>query len=298
MNRKAAACVIAVLLASATLLAQQTFKSSIDLVRVDVLATNFGRPVPGLTANDFELFDNGVLQKPELVRDAGGVTVLPLLDTSASVAGDRLRDLLTAARALLRGLQPGDTAGLLTFHEGLTMVVPLAPVNPRAADITSALNRVQASGSTALYDALFAGMTLAANDSGRSLLLLFSDGADTASWVKRQAVEEAARRLNVVVYVVFTGADIPVPLAGPAVGRVFLQKIADTTGGQMFNAQSHDLESQFAKILAEFRQRVVLAYEPQGVPRDDGWHTLKVKLKSKPGDVKTRSGYFANSRRP
>lgn len=41
---------------------------------------------------------------------------------------------------------------------------------------------------------------------------------------------------------------------------------------------------------------MVLAYEPQGVTRGDGWHTLKVRLKSKRGAVKTRPGYFAGSR--
>lgn len=139
------------------------------------------------------------------MSDAGRITVLPLLDTSESVQGDRLRHLLLATRALLRGLKPGDTAGLLTFHETLSMVVPLAPVTPRAADITGVLAGVRATGSTALYDALYAGMSLAANDSGRSLLLLFSDGADTSSWLSRKAVEDSAQRLNVVVYVVVAG---------------------------------------------------------------------------------------------
>jgi hypothetical protein len=184
------------------------------MVRLDALVTHKGRPVTGLTGDDFELLDNGVPQKAELIPDITTITVLPLLDTSASVAGDPLRNLLGATRLLLRALKPGDTAGLMTFREGLTMVVRAG----RAAPCRHHL--------------------------------------------------------------------------GGTPGEM----VADTTGGQMFAAESRELESRFGRILEEFRQRIVLAYEPQGVPRDDGWHTLKVRLKSKQGAVKTRAGYFAGAR--
>lgn len=46
------------------------------------------------------------------------------------------------------------------------------------------------------------------------------------------------------------------------------------------------------QVLQEFRQRYVISYTPQGVSRD-GWHTLKVRVKSRGAAVRARPGYLA-----
>jgi VWFA-related protein len=263
---------------------QATFRSGVALVRVDVLASDKGRPVTGLQADDFEVLDNGVVQRPEFVTAAGGITVVAALDTSQSVNGRALDDLVSATRALVGGLKPGDLTGLITFSQRVSLRVPVTARDPGAALVDAALDALRADGGTAVRDAVFAGLTLAARDVGRSLLLVFTDGADSASWLSQRALEESVSRSEVVVYVVVSGTN---PDAA------FLQKIADISGGQLFRAGSSQLTEHFGRILEEFRQRYVLAYEPQNVRRDDGWHTLKVRLKSKAGSVKARAGYFA-----
>lgn len=273
----------------------QPFRSGVDMVRVDALVTWEGRPVTGLSAADFEIRDNGVPQRLSLVTRVGSITVLPVLDTSSSVVGDRLRELVAATRALIQSLRPGDSVGLMTFSQQVTLQVPVAPWHADSPALADVLNAVQARGRTAINDALFAGLTLAANDEGRSLLILFSDGQDSASWLTMRAVEDAARKSSTVVYVVAVGLDDPAPAAGDH--KKFLRTIVDVTGGQLLQAESAGLREQFVRILDEFRQRYVLAYIPDGVRQDDGWHTIKVRLKSKAASVKARSGYFPANRK-
>jgi VWFA-related protein len=286
---------------------QRTFAATIDAVRLDVVVTGGGRVVPGLEARDFDVLDNGVPQKPILVARGDAVTVLPVLDTSESVAGDRLQELAIAARTLVDLLHTDDCAGLLTFSNRPLLRVPPVHGGLDQAAITAEIGRLRPGGLTAMYDALSVGLMLAAPDAGSSLLLLFSDGADTSSYLTPDAVLDSVRRAGVVVYVVATG--LPAPGTGqawvaPDRHEQFLQSVVDSSGGRLVRAEfsRRRLGEAFTRVLNEFRTRYVLAYIPEGVGRTDGWHTLKVSLKPNAFDagvaprgtvVRVRAGYYA-----
>ena len=108
--------------------APQVFSSKTVGVRVDVLVTDAvsGKPVGGLTAADFEVRDNGVLQSVESI-DVGDIpiNVVLALDASGSTAGKRLDDLRNATRTLLDDLKPVDRAALITFNHAVSPRVPL-----------------------------------------------------------------------------------------------------------------------------------------------------------------------------
>ena len=94
----------------------QTFSSGIEAVRVDVLVTANGRPLPGLTPADFEVFDNGVRQSVDLASfEQIPLNVVLALDMSASLQGLRLGHLQTAGSTMLDGLKPEDRAALVVF---------------------------------------------------------------------------------------------------------------------------------------------------------------------------------------
>jgi VWFA-related protein len=274
----------------AAYLAQQpVFRANTDLVRVDVLVTDGGRRVAGLTAQDFELEDNGVRQEIQVAATAEGVKVVLVLDTSQSVAGRRLEYLKRAIHSSLTTLGGGDTASLLTFNEQLSLRLD---AERDAANIERAMERVNAGGRTALYDALYCGLSLVAQDTGRSLIVLFSDGGDNASFLFRDAVMASVQRSKATIYVVGVKNT-------ELVREGQLQVIADDGGGNMLWAEddSH-LPSVFASVFDEFRSRYLLTYMPTGVKRDDGWHRITVRLKGKPGKVKARPGYFATPEPP
>lgn len=161
--------------------AQRTsFKSGVMAVRIDVLVSDDGRPVTGLTSTNFEVRDNGVVQDALCIEDRNGVDVGLVLDTSGSVAGDRLRELTDAATILLQGLHPGDRAMVLSFNQDVRL---LCPMTDDAAMARRAIGGLNGSGTTALHDALCAAAFALRQDARRSLMLVFSDGLDNSSWL-------------------------------------------------------------------------------------------------------------------
>src|SRR5688572_17098475 len=126
-----------------SLLAQApTFTTRRDAVRVDVLVRSGGQVVRGLSAADFEVFDDGVLQQVDLASfDEVPLNVILALDVSQSVAGDRLEHLRSAALAVLNGLKNQDHGGIVTFNHVVTVREELTR---EPARLKAALENVEA----------------------------------------------------------------------------------------------------------------------------------------------------------
>jgi Ca-activated chloride channel homolog len=257
------------------------FASAVETVRVDVLVTAGGKPVRGLQASDFELFDNGVRQTVSFAAFEQPLNVILALDMSGSVAGSRLADLQRASRMVLSGLRKDDRAALVTFSHLVVLAADLTADIPR---VESVVDRLVGSGDTALVDGAYAALVLGEQDAGRSLVMVFSDGLDTSSWLTPDAVVSIARRSDVVAYAVSTGGTTP----------PFLRDLAESTGGRSVDVSStKTLSDTFVGILDEFRGRYLLGFTPQGTGHGDGWHRLQVRVKGRSVSVKARPGYDA-----
>jgi len=273
-------------LASITVAAQSqvpTFTSKIEAVRVDVLVTEKGAPVLALTRGDFEILDNDVPQQVDLVSyEQIPLNVILAFDMSESVAGERLDHLRTAGTSLLGGLKKEDQAALVTFSH----VVALgAGLTTNTASVRQALAAAGGFGMTALVDGAYAGLVLGESDVGRALLIVFSDGLDTASWLTPEAVLDNAKRSDVVVYAVSVGRAKP----------DFLRDLTSFTGGRLFEVEkTANLSAIFLEMLQEFRQRYLVSYTPRGVAKD-GWHRLEVRVRNRRATIKARPGYLAGS---
>jgi VWFA-related protein len=273
--------VAAALMAVSTTIAQTVFTSRIEAVRVDVLVTDNGRPVQGLTPADFEILDNGVKQRVDLASfEEIPLNVVLALDMSASLQGLRLGHLQTAGRTVLDGLKMGDRAALVSFSH---VVNPGGGLSEDLDRVRAALDQAQGEGLTSLVDAIHAGIMIGESDVGRSLLILFSDGVDTSSWLSAESVLDTAQRSDVIVYSVEIGE-----------GRAsFTRDLSELTGGRLIAIEStRDLSSTFVRILEEFRMRYLISYSPEGVS-GAGWHRLDVRVKGRGLTVKARPGYFA-----
>jgi len=286
MTRRLVAASVAVLMGGAvTPSAQQpTFSAKRESVRVDVLVTDRGKVVTGLGAGDFDVRDNGVSQAIDLVSfQQIPLNVFLALDTSASVSGERLTDLQTAGHALLDRLAQDDRSALLTFSHMVRLREGLTGATAR---VRQALTGVQPLGDTALVDGAYTAIMLDPLDGGRNLLLVFSDGLDTASWLTPERVLDSAKRSDFVVYGVSS--------RGPEDSK-FLEDLTELTGGTTLKIEStRDLSATFLKILDEFRQRYLISYSPTGVPAG-GWHRLDVRVKGRRVTVKSRAGYQAGA---
>ncbi|HUF49124.1 MAG TPA: VWA domain-containing protein [Vicinamibacterales bacterium] len=259
------------------------FAVRVDAVRVDVLVTEAGRIVTGLGPGDFEVLDNGVPQTVDVVSFGElPINVILALDMSESI-GPRLRLLRNAGRSLVGALRPGDQAALITFSHAVALA---ADLSTETAAVRQALDQVAAFGETALVDAAYAGIVLGESDQARSLLIMFSDGLDTASYLHPSAVHDMARRTDTVVYAV--SANIPAR-------ATFLRELTRLSGGALLEETSvTSLDAAFLDILDEFRHRYLLSYAPRGVT-PGGWHEITVRVRGRQAEVRARPGYLAGS---
>jgi VWFA-related protein len=270
--------IAAMLAAQAVAPPQTTFRSGVEIVELDVSVLRGGAPVAGLTARDFALTDNGVAQDVDSVTlEKLPLSVTLVLDASQSVAGDRLRHLVQAGEGLTAALRADDRAALITFSHVVDLKVPMTG---DFQSIRTALGTMTGSGATSLRDAVHLALQLQPRDRSRPLMLLFTDGHDTSSWLSEDAVIDSARRSGVVIHAVRVESDS------------LLDRLTQVSGGRTWSATSdRQLQELFTKALDEMRARYLLTYTPHGV-RQPGWHELKVKLKNGGGDVTARRGYF------
>lgn len=264
------------------------FRSTVEAVRVDVSVMRATTPVAGLTIDNFTITDSGVPQAIDSVAvDTVPLSIVLALDTSGSLSGEGLSHLVDAARGLVQSLKAEDSVALLTFDEPAQLRVPIT--RDRAA-VVSALGTLRPEGATALYDALFFALQIRpqATDA-RPVMLVFSDGRDTVSWLSKANVVEAARRSGVVAHVVEL---MPERWQGAPASEA-LNEIAAAAGGRRWSARSsRDLRTLFAQVLEELRSRYLLTYYPTGNARHQGWHDVKVTVKGARGNVIARPGYF------
>ena len=272
---------IAAAVALVVALQDPVFRSGIEVVELDVSVMRGGQPVQGLTAPDFVLTDNGVVQQLRSVTlDRLPLSVTMVLDTSESVAGDRLAHLVQAGEGLAAVLRTDDRAALITFSNIVELRVPMSG---DMGAIRAALEEIRGTGATALRDAVHLALELQPHDRTRPLVLVFTDGRDTASWLTEDAVIDSARRIGVVVHAVRVESDR------------FLDRLVEAAGGRTWSATSdRQLRELFTRALEEMRARYLLTYTPSGV-RTAGWHELKVRLKNGRAEVTARPGYFVSA---
>jgi Ca-activated chloride channel family protein len=278
------------------------FRGGTERVRVDVLVTHDGKPVPGLEAADFELKDNGVRQNVEVSTTADSVAVAIVLAVSGATqaqvfpgvgpgsptgGGPVAEDLQRATQALVDALEPGDRAWLITFAGSFALRI--GPTSDRDA-VRRAMASVGPSPGASMWDAVFASVGLVTGMAGRSLVIVLTDGMDRTSWLDQARTVDALKHAEVVV-------DAVRPHEGSIRGLAPLEALTEVTGGAvMYAEKSEKLSQQFVDLLQEFRLGYVLTYAPTSAARANGWHQIDVHLKDKKGDVRARQGYYQAGR--
>jgi VWFA-related protein len=218
-----------------------TFRAGVNLVRLQVLVTDGPRPIPGLTAQDFEVRDNGTPQQLEAVfAEARPLDMLLVMDRSQSLDGEPLTRLKAAAHGAVDALRPGDRCGLVTFSQSVTLDTNLTADREL---LHRAISGLRSDGLTSLLDAVYSGLSAPFVADRRSLILLFSDGLDNRSWTTSREVTELAQRSETIVgAVAFSALTDP---RRPTSERVepdmpFLRSLTADTGGEVIEVQHAD----------------------------------------------------------
>jgi tight adherence protein B len=259
---------------------QAQFAARTEGVLVDVEVTRGGKPVQNLTTADFSLKDNGIQQVIDVSNASSGpINTVLALDTSASTVGERLKDLTAAGRTFVGDLRPGDHAGLVTFNH---LVQPVLPLTEDLAAVGAALGRLKPGGNTALLDSVYTSLVTSQDAIGATLIVVYTDGVDTASWLDGDELIDAATRSNAVVDAIVARS----PHSYPEVKRV-----VDATAGAIveINPKS-DLSREFSQLLSDFRHRYLVTFMPQGVAAG-GYHRLEIVVRGSGLKVHARPGY-------
>ena len=311
---------------------QSRFRSGIELVNVTATVTDrSGRFVPELEQADFRVFeDDRPVEITQFSADRVPVSLGILLDTSGSMAGDKMDHACAAIARFLDRLEPGDEVFLWGFASDLDVLQEWT--TSRDAARTS-LERIRAEGATAMYDAIAEAVPMAQSGRNRKkAVVLISDGNDTNSRSDLSDVLRVVRETDVLVYAV--GIDgrgkptagmrpppnppmpiqIPFPShrvthgglwfsAGAGWGRApdrlnvsALREITDQSGGRTETIhRARDLEPATARIADELSRQYSLGYAGTGFS-DGQWRTIRVEVRDRSLRVRARRGYFAGER--
>lgn len=292
------ALLLSVLAAAGVAAAQQPhFRSQTDLVRVDALVERDGRPVSSLTAADFVVEDAGVAQRVQLLPVSEAVSVSTILDVSGSMSKEQLEKAVAAADAIARSLRPGDQQVVYAVAGGVRELGGVAFGGKLFVNSLAQALRAGSGSSTSLFDALHVAIVQGLRTEPPDLVLVLTDGHDNTSWLGASSAIDTAIRLETVICVVTIRQPPPwatdAPVAADA-GLRLAQILADRTGGRVVHADwSKDFGPVFVSLVDAYRQRYILSFTPEGVPRDGKWHPISVKLRQRAGRVHARDGYWS-----
>ena len=161
---------------------QPTFRAGTEMVRIDTLVERDGKPVTGLTADDFTVLDNGAPQRIVTIRQMEAVAVGVALDTSGSMEGDRFARAQAATLALLGQLRPDESSVVIGFAD---LTARLIPAGTPPADRERLLDSVVSAGSTALADGAMPPSSPATPAPESKLLVVLTDGRNNSGLARR-----------------------------------------------------------------------------------------------------------------
>jgi Ca-activated chloride channel family protein len=260
---------------------------AVDLVNVSFSATDRnGRLVPGLTAQDFTIEEDGKRQQVSLFSRERELplTLALLVDTSPSVAPVFEEEKRTASAFLESVLGKRDLALVIGFDRFATLVQDYSEDIPT---LIRAVRDLRISGSgTSLFDAVYlAAKEKLAREAGRKAIVVLSDGEDSTSEYDLGKALIAAHRSDVVIY----------SISNSGSPRT-LRTLSEDTGGAFFKInRSGDYERIFQQISLELRTQYSLGYHSSNPAKDGKYRQIKIIPKNASLLVRARKGYYAAS---
>jgi len=314
------AAVAGVMAVGGGLAAQQPiFRVKVDMVVLSFTVTDGrGRYVNGLKPSDFRILEDGIPQKlttfsegsrpPLRVLEAGrtepiaaaagdpergGIATDALVGTNVFVLFDTsnymYRGFVYASDAIadfIRGLDRADSVAVYTFSRNLSRA---APLSRERNEVLQGLRKAVAGDEAALYNALLLALRDAAKVPGRKVVIVFSNGPDSASMVAPDDVRAVAEDEGIPIYVIST-SDVN---RDPISTGVF-RRIAGRTGGKAFFAKTWQKQVEaFESIREDLGNSYTVTYYPQPNP-NEGFRSINVELVNDPGKklrVSARPGY-------
>ena len=277
-----------------------TFGVEIEVINLTVSVTDSrSRYVTDLKNDDFAVFEDGVRQDLSIFRHEDiPISMALVIDTSASM-DEKLSTAQQAAIRFVKTLRPQDQAQVMQFNDRTTVLHDFTPDHKL---LEEAIRRTEASGPTALHNALYVSLKdlnkqKKASELRRRAIVLLSDGEDTASLVNDEQVLELARKTEIAIYAISLR-----PSRVPERNRQqfsqathLLTALSRETGGQVFFPNSlSELDTVYDRIAEELRTQYSLGYVSSNARRDGKWRRVVVRAPTREGlTIRHKIGYYA-----
>lgn len=272
------------------------YKIAVDVSRVVLDVTVYdrqGRLIPGLTAKDFRVMEDGIKQKIlNLAQEDRPLTLGLVVDSSRSI-GESRPEVIVGAMRLAKLSHPEDDVFLVSFNDTAHFGLPRESAFTRdLPTLRNALFDMKPEGRTALYDAV--AMALGELEHGgwdRKAAVIFSDGGDTASRETLEDALERVKRSNALVYAIGLGSALN-PYRSPKI----LKQLARASGGEAYFPKAREeLQQACESIATEMRSQYTLTYAPSNPRREGRYRDIEVQLVSpdaKHWRIRAREGYY------
>jgi Ca-activated chloride channel family protein len=265
---------------------QKALKVDVELVMVNAsVSDSENRPITDLKPENFQIFEDKIEQQIRYFSsEAAPISLGIVFDISHSME----RKLAFAKDAAVRFLQTSTTDDeyfLVEFSSRARLAEGFTSDITRLRD---KLTLTPAEGATALYDAVYLGLSkLKSGQNPKKALLLITDGEDNHSHYSRGDIREVVRESDAQIYVL-------------DLGRALIGDLAEMTGGHSYHTNVNDLEETCEKIALEMKNQYVIGYESTNRSKDGKFRKVRVRVTPPAGmsklSVRARDGYFAPNR--
>lgn len=264
-----------------------------------------GHLVNDLTASDFKVYENSVLQNVQVFKHADiPVSLGIVIDDSGSMKEKRPA-VNAAALAFVETSNPQDQVFVVNFNDTAYIDTP-GDFASNMEDLRGALEKIDSRGGTALYDAVYTSLDhLRLGNRDKKVLLVVTDGVDNESRYTLDELLRYAQESNVMVYTIgLLGEE-------EADSKLFahlshddrkakkdLELLAKDTGGQAYFPHSLDeVNTTCHEIAHDIRNQYTLAYYPTNKAFDGSYRAVRVEAfehgTHRKLIVRTRPGYYA-----
>lgn len=297
---RSAAAAIALAAVSAGVSAQ-VYRGSADVVLLNVTVTSSdGRFVGGLEKQDFQVFEDNVLQEiSNFTREPQPIALSLVIDTSTSME-KRLSIAQEAAIGFVRRLGPRDVAQVMSFSNRAQNIQDFTASR---TELERAIRLTRAGGSTALYEAVYSALndlkrtvTKTPETVRRQAIIVLSDGEDTSSLIDYEQLMDSAKRSEVSIYTIGLRSKDDGPPHGFNEADFVLRTLALDTGGRGYHVDdAGQLNGIYQQIADELANQYMMGYTSKNARRDGKWRAVRVTVLKAATGARARTGYFAPS---
>lgn len=279
---------------------EKAVKLSADLVTAVTSVTDgSGNQINDLSQQDFAVFEDNALQDiAGFYRESQlPLRLVFLFDASSSIRHRFDFEQRAAARFLRNLMRAGDQAAIMSVSTDSKIEVQFTS---NVDELVNGFARLKPEGATSLYSALIESAKYLRPAEGRRVMIVLSDGTDTASASTLVQAMAEVQKSDAVIYAVHSTGVAPSANVQDLAGEFVLKSMSEDTGGRAFfppihedqKKEARDLDEIYKRIAAEVRGQYVLTYYSNSDARPGAFKNIRIEVKRAGLQVRARRGYY------